>query len=209
MFSGLVEEVGRVEELKLLSGGAKLTVRSTLKDVKIGDSIAVNGVCLTVVDIQNDTLSFDLSQETLSRSNLKLLKKGDPVNLERALRVGDRIGGHFLQGHVDFTSKVLVFSLRGSHWELKIHIPEDYREYVVEKGSIGIDGISLTINYVEQDAVSINIIPHTYEKTNLKHRKVGDLVNVELDVLGKYVINYIKLITKDRKLEKLWEGLWG
>jgi len=209
MFSGLVEEVGRVEELKLLSGGAKLTVRSTLKDVKIGDSIAVNGVCLTVVDIQNDTLSFDLSQETLSRSNLKLLKKGDPVNLERALRIGDRIGGHFLQGHVDFTSKVLVFSLRGSHWELKIHIPEDYREYVVEKGSIGIDGISLTINYVEQDAVSINIIPHTYEKTNLKHRKVGDLVNVELDVLGKYVINYIKLITKDRKLEKLWEGLWS
>ena len=209
MFSGLVEEVGRVEELKLLSGGAKLTVKSTLKDVKIGDSIAVNGVCLTVVDIQNDTLSFDLSQETLSRSNLKLLKKGDPVNLERALRVGDRIGGHFLQGHVDFTSKVLVFSLRGSHWELKIHIPEDYREYVVEKGSIGIDGISLTINYVEQDAVSINIIPHTYEKTNLKHRKVGDLVNVELDILGKYVINYVKLITKDRKLEKLWEGLWG
>ena len=209
MFSGLVEEVGRVEELKLLSGGAKLTVKSTLKDVKIGDSIAVNGVCLTVVDIQNDTLSFDLSQETLSRSNLKLLKKGDPVNLERALRIGDRIGGHFLQGHVDFTSKVLVFSLRGSHWELKIHIPEDYREYVVEKGSIGIDGISLTINYVEQDAVSINIIPHTYEKTNLKRRKVGDLVNVELDILGKYVINYIKLITKDRKLEKLWEGLWG
>jgi len=209
MFSGLVEEVGRVEELKLLSGGAKLTVKSTLKDVKIGDSIAVNGVCLTVVDIQNDTLSFDLSQETLSRSNLKHLKRGDLVNLERALRVGDRIGGHFLQGHVDFTSKVLVFSLRGSHWELKIHIPEDYREYVVEKGSIGIDGISLTINYVEQDAVSINIIPHTYEKTNLKHRKVGDLVNVELDILGKYVINYVKLITKDRKLEKLWEGLWG
>ena len=209
MFSGLVEEVGRVEELKLLSGGAKLTVKSTLKDVKIGDSIAVNGVCLTVVDIQNDTLSFDLSQETLSRSNLKLLKKGDPVNLERALRVGDRIGGHFLQGHVDFTSKVLVFSQRGSHWELKIHIPEDYREYVVEKGSIGIDGISLTINYVEQDAVSINIIPHTYERTNLRRRKVGDLVNVELDILGKYVINYVKLITKDRKLEKLWEGLWG
>ncbi|WP_333784599.1 riboflavin synthase [Thermocrinis sp.] len=209
MFSGLVEEVGIVEELKLLSGGAKLTIRSTLGDIKIGDSIAVNGVCLTVVDTHKGTISFDLSQETLSRSNLKLLKKGDPVNLERALRVGDRIGGHFLQGHVDFTSKVLLFSQRGSHWELKTHIPEEYREYVVEKGSIGIDGISLTINYVEQDAVSINIIPHTYEKTNLKHRKAGDLVNVELDILGKYVINYVKLITKDRKLEKLWRDFWG
>ncbi|WP_448583759.1 riboflavin synthase [Thermocrinis sp.] len=209
MFSGLVEELGIVEELRFVPGGAKLTVRSSMEDIKIGDSVAVNGVCLTVVDLQKNTLSFDLSQETLSRSNLKLLKKGDLVNLERALRVGDRIGGHFLQGHVDFTSKILLFSQRGSHWELKIFIPDEYKEYIVEKGSIGIDGISLTINYVEQNAVSINIIPHTYERTNLKHRKVGDLVNVELDILGKYVINYLKLITKDRKLERLWEDFWG
>ncbi len=209
MFSGLVEELGIVEELRFVPGGAKLTVRSSMEDIKIGDSVAVNGVCLTVVDLQKNTLSFDLSQETLSRSNLKLLKKGDLVNLERALRVGDRIGGHFLQGHVDFTSKILLFSQRGSHWELKIFIPDEYKEYIVEKGSIGIDGISLTINYVEQNAVSINIIPHTYERTNLKHRKVGDLVNVELDILGKYVINYLKLIAKDRKLERLWEDFWG
>ncbi|WP_448587990.1 riboflavin synthase [Thermocrinis sp.] len=209
MFSGLVEEVGKVEELRLVPGGAKLKVRSGLTELKIGDSVSVNGVCLTLVEWDGMVMNFDLSQETLSRSNLRFLKRGDVVNLERALKVGDRIGGHFLQGHVDFTSRIEVFSQKGSHWELRISLPEEYLEYVVEKGSIGIDGISLTINSVEQGSVSINIIPHTHEHTNLKHRKVGDLVNVELDLLGKYVINYLRLTTKDRKLGRLWEELWG
>ncbi len=209
MFSGIVEEVGIVESLKPTLGGAKLLVKSALNGLKLGDSVAVNGVCLTLVDWKGELLSFDLSQETLIRSNLKLLKKGDLVNLERSLRVGDRIGGHFLQGHVDFTSSIEVLSQRGEHWELRVALPKEYLPYVVEKGSIGIDGISLTINYIQQGMVSINIIPHTYQNTNLKARKKGDLVNVELDILGKYVVNYLNLMQKDGKIEKLWSGLWG
>ena len=209
MFSGLVEDVGIVEDFRLAPGGAKLRLRSNLKDLKIGDSVAVNGVCLTLVSFEKNLLSFDLSQETLNRSNLRFLKKGDLVNLERALKVGDRIGGHILQGHVDFTSRIEGFFQRGQHWELRVQIPEEYLVYVVEKGSIGIDGISLTINSVQKGIISINIIPHTYQHTNLKSRKVGDLVNVELDILGKYVVNYIKSLQGQGKLERLWGELWG
>jgi riboflavin synthase len=174
MFSGIVEEVGTVESLKPTPGGARLVVRSSLGELKLGDSVAVNGVCLTLVEWKGQMLSFDLSQETLSRSNLRFLKKGDPVNLERALRVGDRIGGHFLQGHVDFTSPIEALSQRGEHWELRVRVPREYLPYVVEKGSIGIDGISLTINYIQGEIISINIIPHTYQNTNLRSRKKGD-----------------------------------
>jgi riboflavin synthase len=209
MFSGIVEEVGVVESLKPTPGGARLVVRSSLGELKLGDSVAVNGVCLTLVEWKGQMLSFDLSQETLSRSNLRFLKKGDPVNLERSLRVGDRIGGHFLQGHVDFTSPIEALSQRGEHWELRVRVPREYLPYVVEKGSIGIDGISLTINYIQGESISINIIPHTYQNTNLRAREKGDLVNVELDILGKYVVNYLNLLQKDARIEKLWSGLWG
>lgn len=203
MFTGLVEKVGTVEGFQR----GRLTVRAGFEDVKIGDSIAVNGVCLTVVDIKGELLSFDLSEETIKRSNLGLLKRGDLVNLERALRLSDRLGGHILQGHVDFTAPIRVFSRRGEHWELSIEIKEDYKLYFVEKGSVGIDGISLTVNSVKDRIITMNIIPHTYENTNLRSRKEGDLVNVEVDIIGKYVVNYL-LSIKDQNLQRLLEGFF-
>jgi|UniRef100_A0A7C2Z325 riboflavin synthase len=204
MFTGLVEKVGVVESLK----SGRLTVRAGFDEVKVGDSIAVNGVCLTAVNIEKDKLSFDLSEETLSRSNLKLLKPGDLVNLERALRASDRLGGHILQGHVDFTAPIVELSRRGDHWSLKVRIKKGYEIYFVEKGSVGIDGISLTINSLEGGLIHINIIPHTYENTNLKARKPGDMVNLEVDIIGKYVVNYLRMVEKSN-LQSLLEGLYN
>ncbi len=193
MFTGLVERVGRVEALR----GERLVLDAGFEDVVIGESIAVNGVCLTVVKIDRNILEFDLSEETLSRSNLRFLKRGDYVNLERALKLSDRLGGHILQGHVDFTSPIVQFQRIGEHWSLVIEINTGYEAYFVKKGSVGIDGISLTINKVERQLIHINVIPHTYQNTNLRFRRVGDTVNVEVDVIGKYVVNYLKRLKGD------------
>lgn len=201
MFTGLVQKVGKVEALK----GGRLVVDAGFKDVELGESIAVNGVCLTVVKTEGTLLHFDLSEETLSRSNLKFLKRGDYVNLERALKLSDRLGGHLLQGHVDFVSPIVQFQRRGGHWLLVVQIKPDYSPYFVEKGSVGIDGISLTINKVEGQLIHMNIVPHTFENTNLKFRKPGDMVNVEVDIIGKYVINYMRRL-KENNLQKLLEG---
>lgn len=201
MFTGLVEKVGLVESLR----NGRLIIKAGFDEVKVGDSIAVNGVCLTVVKIEKDRLSFDLSEETLSRSNLKLLKPGDLVNLERALRASDRLGGHILQGHVDFTAPIVELIRRGEHWSLKVSIKEGYEVYFVEKGSVGIDGISLTINSIEGGLIHMNIIPYTYENTNLKARRIGDMVNVEVDIIGKYVVNYLSKVRKSN-LYSMLEG---
>jgi len=204
MFTGLVEDLGKVE---FITGG-HLVVSSKLDGIKIGDSIAVNGVCLTVTNIESDKLSFDVSQETLKRSNLSYLNRGDWVNLERALSLGSRLGGHILQGHVDTTLRILELYETNNHWFLRIELPSEFSPFVVEKGSIGVDGISLTVNYVDDRSFSINVIPHTYQNTNLRFKKVGALVNVEFDIVGKYVINYLRLNSKDSvlydKLSKLF-----
>ncbi len=204
MFTGLVERVGKVVSFT----GGQLCLWAGFEDVKLGDSVAVNGVCLTVVKIEKELLYFDVSEETLRRSNLRLLKAGDPVNLERALKPTDRLGGHLLQGHVDFTAPILMLERRGQHWELRVKISEDYRLYFVEKGSVGIDGISLTINSVHEDFISMNIIPHTFANTNLRYKKKGDLVNVEVDIIGKYVLNYLRKINK-KDLHALLEEFYN
>lgn len=202
MFTGLVERVGRVEALR----GGRLVLDAGFEDVVVGESIAVNGVCLTVVKIDRNILEFDLSEETLSRSNLRFLKRGDYVNLERALRLSDRLGGHILQGHVDFTSPIVKLQRTGEHWSLIVEIKSGYEMYFVEKGSVGIDGISLTINKVERQFIYINVIPHTYQNTNLRFRKVGDMVNVEVDIVGKYVVNYLQKL-KGGNLQNLLDNL--
>ncbi len=202
MFTGLVERVGRVEALR----GGRLVLDAGFEDVVVGESIAVNGVCLTVVKIDRNILEFDLSEETLSRSNLRFLKRGDYVNLERALRLSDRLGGHILQGHVDFTSPIVKLQRTGEHWSLIVEIKPGYEMYFVEKGSVGIDGISLTINKVERRFIYINVIPHTYQNTNLRFRKVGDMVNVEVDIIGKYVVNYLQRL-KGGNLQNLLDNL--
>ncbi|MEJ7555000.1 MAG: riboflavin synthase [Aquificaceae bacterium] len=202
MFTGLVERVGRVEALR----GGRLVLDAGFEDVVVGESIAVNGVCLTVVKIDRNILEFDLSEETLSRSNLRFLKRGDYVNLERALKLSDRLGGHILQGHVDFTSPIVKLQKTGEHWSLVVEIKPGYEMYFVEKGSVGIDGISLTINKVERRFIYINVIPHTYQNTNLRFRKVGDMVNVEVDIVGKYVVNYLQRL-KGGNLQNLLDNL--
>ncbi len=195
MFAGLIEEVGRVVSF----GRGRLRVSSSL-EVQVGDSVAVNGVCLTLVSKEN-FLEFEVSEETLKRSNLKRLKEGDFVNLERALKVGGRVGGHFVLGHVDYEAKILKFYRKNSHHHLEVQLREEFRDLVVEKGSVALDGISLTVNEVKDYSFTINVIPYTYQKTNLKYKKVGDYLNVELDILGKYVQRFLKR-RMERKLGK-------
>ncbi|MEO2083469.1 MAG: riboflavin synthase [Desulfurobacteriaceae bacterium] len=194
MFTGLVEELGKVIEIKRKSKGARLTVscQKIIDGTKLGDSIAVNGVCLTVVKIGNEKLSFDISQETLRRSTLDLIKPGEAVNLERALKLSDRLGGHILQGHVDTITKITAVKREGEGFIFKFKIPPGYSHLLVEKGSIGIDGISLTVASLSSNEFSVAVIPHTYRATNLQFKKAGDRVNLEFDIIGKYVERMLK-----------------
>jgi riboflavin synthase len=191
MFTGLVEDVGEVLSIGRSATGGELLVKTSLDDISVGDSVAVNGACLTVVSVGNGKVSFEVSPETFSRTNLSFLKPGDPVNLERALRADSRLGGHFVLGHVDFTARILSFKPMGQHRELVLEIPPGQELLFVEKGSVAVDGISLTVNYVRGSSLYINIIPHTFESTNLKGRKTGDLLNIETDIIGKYVLRYL------------------
>jgi riboflavin synthase len=190
MFTGLIEDVGRVTGLVRSGESGRLTVATALPmaEIRQGDSVAVNGVCLTVTRHESVRLTFDVSPETLDRSSLGLLKCGDGVNLERALRLSDRLGGHIVTGHVDSIARVeelreqanaLVFSFR-----LVDHV---MARYLVPKGSVAIDGISLTVNSVSGPTFSVTIIPHTAARTTLTDRKTGDRVNIETDIIGKYV----------------------
>jgi len=189
MFTGLVEETGTLLAVEQSADGARLTVRAPLaaSDAKLGDSIAVNGCCLTVTVRDGDALSFDLLAETLARTNLGGLAPGAVVNIERALAAHARLGGHFVQGHIDTTAEVLAFEPSGADHRLEIALPADVARYVAFKGSIAIDGISLTVAEVRAESFVVWIIPHTIAMTNLRARKAGDLVNLEFDLLAKYV----------------------
>jgi riboflavin synthase len=189
MFTGIVEELGEVVALEHGTDSARLRVRGPLaaSDASHGDSIAVNGVCLTVVDVRDGAFTADVMAETLDRSALASLAPGDPVNLERALRADARLGGHVVQGHVDGVGQVLART-PGERWEVvRVGLPEPLRPYVVEKGSIAVDGTSLTVSAVLDDAFEVSLIPATLAATTLGRRAVGDLVNLEVDVLAKYV----------------------
>ena len=186
MFTGIVEELGAVRDV----AGHRFTVacRAVLGDTRVGSSIAVNGVCLTVVDRTDSTLAFDVTDETLDRSSLGRLRPGDGVNLERPVSLAARLGGHLVQGHVDGVGTVAATDPDGSGGlTLRIELPASLRRYVVEKGSIAVDGVSLTIASVHEDGVSIAVIPHTREVTTLGSIHPGDPVNVEADLLAKYV----------------------
>ena len=189
MFTGLVEETGTLLAVDRSATGARLTLRAPLvsSDAAPGDSVAVNGCCLTVTAREGDTLAFDLLAETLARTNLGQLAPGVPVNLERALAAHARLGGHFVQGHVDTASPILAFEPVGSDHRLEIALAPDVARYVAFKGSIAVDGISLTVAEVQPDRFVLWIIPHTLAMTNLGGRKAGDLVNLEFDLLAKYV----------------------
>ncbi|MEJ2854502.1 MULTISPECIES: riboflavin synthase [unclassified Saccharothrix] len=189
MFTGIVEELGEVVAVADLPDAARVTIKGPVvtSDAKHGDSIAVNGVCLTVVDVVDGAFTADVMRETLRRSSLAKVTEGDRVNLERAAALGQRIGGHIVQGHVDGTGTVLARE-KAEHWEVvHIGLPPGLARYVVEKGSITVDGVSLTVVSVGEDQFSVSLIPTTLELTTLGRRAPGDLVNLEVDVLAKYV----------------------
>jgi riboflavin synthase len=195
MFTGIVEETGVITAIKPTATAIQLTVRAQVcaRGVKLGDSIAVNGCCLTVTKLRRakagSTLQFDLLKETWERTNLSATAPGASVNLERALAVGDRLGGHFVTGHVDGTGVITRWERSGTDHVLEVSAPKELRPYLVFKGSVAVDGISLTVAGVTKAGFRIWIIPHTLAKTALRERKVGDAVNLEGDLLGKYVLS--------------------
>ncbi|MET9240248.1 riboflavin synthase [Nonomuraea sp. NPDC003709] len=189
MFTGIIEEKGEVVAIDQAGGGAVLSVRGPVvtSDAKHGDSIAVNGVCLTVVEVEDGVFTVDVMRESLDRSSLGGLKQGSPVNLERAIRADQRLGGHIVQGHVDGTA-VLLSREPGESWDdVRFSLPEALSPYVAEKGSIAIDGISLTVTTVDDDSFGVSLIPTTLKLTTMGERQVGDTVNIEVDVIAKYV----------------------
>ena len=189
MFTGIVEERGEVVAVQDLPEAARITVAGPLvtSDARHGDSISVNGVCLTVVDVSGGAFTADVMRETLVRSSLDKIAAGDPVNLERAAEVGKRFGGHIVQGHVDGTG-VILSRAPSEHWDLvRIGLPARLSRYLVEKGSITVDGVSLTVVSVADDEFSVGLIPETLRATTLGARQPGDRVNLEVDVVAKYV----------------------
>jgi riboflavin synthase len=211
MFTGIVSAVCRVVSLRSGPAGAVLAVERPPEfgDVAVGESVAVSGVCLTVVppDTPGQPLYFDVSPETLSRSALGGLSPGAGVNLERALRVSDRLGGHVVAGHVDGTAEVLAIAKSGDSWTFTFSLPAALARYGVEKGSISVDGVSLTIASLRDGSFDVAVIPHTFSATTLGERKAGDLVNLEVDVLGKYVERLLAARLGDADAERRDERL--
>jgi len=189
MFTGLVEEKGVVRQLKTVGNATDITIEANLvaQDASIGDSIANNGCCLTVVAIDGNILTFQAGSETLSRTNLGQLQPGSPVNLERSIKLGDRMGGHYVTGHVDGLATVDERIEDGEWAEFWFRLDSDLTRQMASKGSVAVDGISLTLVNVEKERFSVALIPHTLEVTNLGSRVVGDTVNIETDLLAKYV----------------------
>jgi riboflavin synthase len=189
MFTGIIEEVGAVKSIERAEEHARLTIYGKMvsHDAKVGDSVSVNGVCLTVVQKKGVCLSFDAVYETLRKTALGHLASGDTVNLERSMPVGGRFGGHFVQGHVDATGSIASIRQVDNSFLIYIDVPRDLMRYIVSKGSIAVDGISLTVVDADDKTFSVSIIPHTWEATNLSGKNAGDPVNIETDVLAKYV----------------------
>lgn len=189
MFTGLIEDAGRVQRLERRGSAALLTVTTALPggEFNLGDSVAVNGVCLTVTAHAGTLLTFDVSPETLAATSLGSLSPGDRVNIERAMRLSDRLGGHIVTGHIDCQATVLERHQTSGNIIFTFKLPPEKCRYIVQKGSVAIDGISLTVNSVTVDSFSVNIIPHTAEMTTLPAKMPGDTVNIETDIIGKYV----------------------
>ena len=188
MFTGIIEAQGTITQSTPLEKGQRLRIASeslALSDVKIGDSIAVNGCCLTVVTLGEGAFEVDVSKETLDCT--AGLAQGNAVNLEKALRLSDRLGGHMVTGHVDGAGEVARFEQIGESWLLEVRAPKELAKYIARKGSITVNGVSLTVNHVDGDRFDVNLIPHTLEVTNLKQLRAGALVNLEIDLIARYV----------------------
>jgi riboflavin synthase len=195
MFTGIIEEVGTIQELRFISEGAIITAAARIvpPSLKTGDSIAVNGVCLTATRTGQGSFSCDISAETMRLSSFKQARQGSKINLERSMMLGGRLGGHFVQGHVDGVGKLASKTRSGEGWVMSFEFPRDLERYLVYKGSIAVDGISLTISSLGKNSFAVAVIPHTMESTNLNQLGIGDLVNLEVDILGKYFERFFQL----------------
>lgn len=201
MFTGIVEEVGRIKEIHNTGDGAVVVIegREVLKDVKLGDSIATNGVCLTVNQFDNCSFQVDVMAETMRQSNLRYLKKGSLVNLERAVAVGERLGGHMVSGHIDGVGEITSYEKEDNAIWITINTTMDLLKYVILRGSIAVDGVSLTVAYIDDACFKVSIIPHTGAITTLIDKGVGGLVNIECDMIGKYVEKLLNFNNKEGK----------
>jgi riboflavin synthase len=199
MFTGLIEGIGKVKGIRPTGGDRTLTIEPlfSFTACRVGESVSVDGVCLTVTGLREGSFSVDVSSETLACSTLGLLKQGEDVNLERALRLADRLGGHLVSGHVDAIGKILRKEPRQRSWFVRIGVDHNTSKYIIEKGSIAVDGISLTVNRCGDRFFEVNIIPQTGRETGLLKKKVGAQVNIETDMIGKYVE---KFLTRDRSM---------
>lgn len=211
MFTGIVEEVGTIRHIATAPAGARLTIaaRTVLSDAKRGDSIAVNGVCLTLVERDADWWAADLSAETLSRTSLRQARTGTRVNLERALLPSSRLGGHLMQGHVDGTGELIEVRTVGEGYVVRVGFPPELARYIVEKGSLAVDGISLTVAALGADWFEIAIIPHTWRMTNLSTLARGAMVNLEVDIIAKYVERMLQPHLRGPQEGLTWEKLQG
>lgn len=203
MFTGIIEEVGKIQGVIKSTKSAKIIINATkvLEDVNLGDSISTNGVCLTVTEFSANRFTVDVMAETMRKTNLDKLTLGDEVNLERALRVGDRLGGHMVSGHIDGTGTITNYEKEDNAVWVTIKAKPEILRYIVQKGSITIDGISLTVAYIDDKVFKVSIIPHTKDSTTLLKKKVGDIVNLECDMVGKY-IEKLLMSKEDRTKEE-------
>ncbi len=208
MFTGIIEEIGTVERLRNSPMSCKLIISAytVLEGTKIGDSIAVNGVCLTVTEMSDKGFTADVMPETLRRSSLGALKAGSRVNLERAMAANGRFGGHIVAGHIDGTGKIKAHKPEGNAVIVTISADKDILRYIIEKGSIAIDGISLTVTAVTKNDFSVSLIPHTAKETTLLSKKAGDMVNLENDIVGKYVERLMNTKKSDISQDFLFEN---
>jgi riboflavin synthase len=207
MFTGIIEEIGKIEEISKHGRNLKLRIKPSkiLNDLKVGDSININGACQTVIETDADTFFVEAVEETLIKTNLGQLKKSDLVNLERALRFSDRLGGHLVTGHIDGVGKIESIVKKDGSFLYEFELSEKYLAHLIEKGSVAVDGISLTVVEVKESSFTVAVIPFTLENTSLSTKKVGDSVNIETDLIGKYVERI--LTTKREKSEITEEWL--
>jgi riboflavin synthase len=206
MFTGLIEEIGKLSSLESIPGGKRIKVSASviLDDIKIDDSVAVNGVCLTVTGTGKDFFMADAVGATLDKTTISFIKKGVELNLERAMRLSDRLGGHIVQGHVNGIGTITRISKLGDNYFLEVEFPPELEKYTIKEGSIAIDGISLTIASLEGNKAGLSIIPHTWTNTNLKFRKTGEHVNIEVDLIAKYVEKLLNSKNKTGSITEDW-----
>ena len=194
MFSGIIKHTGKISKIYKKNNNCNIEIQSKIKFTKfeLGSSISCSGTCLTLEEYKNGLIKFYISKETLNRTNFKYMMRGDLINLEKSMKFGDRISGHFVQGHVDTTSIIKKINFIGKSWFISFKLSKKYNKYIIQKGSIAINGVSLTVSKILNDGFQVVVIPKTLKLTNLIYLKEKDVVNVEFDLLGKYIKNFLK-----------------